>query len=279
MHSLPLTAQDASSRSDPPVESVCKPLPDGLSRLDELPALAANPRRLLARIQARSYAGMLHVIERFADGAAPTGGTAGAIALPAYDWLRRLELAAAAGTPNGYRFVVPLDFMAQAAHASPAWARHALALAFALQAQAHYRASIEPDDALCGCWRALFLENWRRVAPRAVQEEHAWTREDLMLEAAARSAAVEQLLALVAALDAAVQSQAAADAACFLASARRRGAPARAVRALLLRAYRWQYVGIGIEEARFVARLQALLDAGQLRRLRHALAPLLAAVR
>jgi len=254
-------------------------MPDGLSRLDELPALAAKPRRLLARLQARSYAGMLHVIERFAEGAASSGGPDGATAQPAHDWLRRLECASSPGMPNGYRFVVPLDLMAQAAQASPAWARHALALAFALQAQAHYRASIEPDDALCGRWRALFLENWRRVAPRAVQEERAWMREDQGLDAAARSAAVEHLLALVAALDAAVQSQAAADVASFLASTRLYGAPAPAVRALLQRAYRWQYVGIGVQEARFVARLQSLLDAGQLRRMRNALAPLLAAVR
>ena len=269
MHS---DCHDALSKADPSPDGDRKAMPDGLSRLDELPALGDAARRLLARIQARTYANMLSVVECFASGGAD-------IAPADRDWLRAVERAAAAETPENYRFVVPFDRLVIATQGRCAWAGHAVALALALQAQAHYRSSIAPDDQLSNVWRALFLQNWRRVAPRAVSAEKAWWRADAVLDAAGRAAAVGDLLALLATLDAAVQTQAAADAACFLGSAAARAAPPRAVRALLRRAYRWQYVGIGIQEARFVALLQSLLDAGELRRLRTAVAPLLAAVR
>jgi hypothetical protein len=249
-----------------------KALPDGLSRLDELPALAGEQRRLLAQIQAHTYGNMLRVIECFAvcvaDGSA----------LPVHDGAFRFDLAPADDTPPGYRFVVPVDAVALAAAGRCGWARHGLALAVALQAQAHYRASIEPDDDLAEHARVLFLGNWRRVAPRAREAERAWLQADRLLDGARRDAAIIDLLALVVRFDAAVRAQAAADARCFL-DARPGAVGGRAIRALLLRAYRWQYVGIGLQEARFVVLLQSLLDGAQLRRVRTALAPLLAAVR
>jgi hypothetical protein len=263
---------DALSHADAPPDGDRKVMPDGLSRLDELPDLTDAARRLLARIQGRTYANMLHVVECFVSGVADLGPAA-------REWLRTVERAAATGTPETYRFVVSFDCLVNAAQGRCPWSCQAAALALALQAQAHYRSSLAPGDPLSSRWRALFLENWRRAAPRAVRAEQAWVRADAAIDAAEQAAAVADLLALLATLDAAVQSQAAADAACFLGSTAAHAAPAHAIRALLQRAYRWQYVGIAIQEARFVALLQSLLDPAALRRVRTAVAPLLTAVR
>ena len=118
---------------------------------------------MLLRIQARSHVGLLRVAERFA---VAQGGHADA---RVDDWLAQLEATTAAALPHDYRFLIPVDWLAQSAGGRCAWARHALALASALQAQAHYRSSIAPEGELSPGWRALFLANWRRVAPRAAQ--------------------------------------------------------------------------------------------------------------
>ena len=89
------------------------------------------------------------------------------------------------------------------------------------------------------------------------------------------------LIELVGAVDGIVQMQAAADAGLL-----RRGAPAgrfsaaeeAAIRDVLLKAYRWQYIVSGVQEPRFGEVLKALVTPAQMERIGKALAPILAHV-
>ena len=69
------------------------------------------------------------------------------------------------------------------------------------------------------------------------------------------------------------QAQSAADAEYFLAIAGRRftGEEEAGVRALLLRAYRWQYIASGVQDARYLEILGSLIDAAQGARINAAL--------
>ena len=101
-------------------------------------------------------------------------------------------------------------------------------------------------------------------------------REDAKLTAPARDAAVDDLIALVGAVDGILQAQAGADAAYFKAVA---GRPFSATQAAqiddgVLAAYRWQYIVSGVSQPRFADVLGRLIDGAQAARIEHALAPI-----
>jgi hypothetical protein len=264
-------------------------MPDGLSKLDELECADAAERCFLSQIQGRTYANMQALFESFAAQMTeatlvPPGVHLGPRTQPRRLDLWTLDQWTAAHLPGGYRFVLPPDALADAALASSPWAVRALQFAIDLLAQAHYRSSIEPDGELSEQWRAAFLFQWRRASQRALNDQRAWQRVHAGLDAAQREQAVDDLLALQDALDAMVQAQAAADAAYFIDGVLHGAPPCadtrkQAVRAVMAKAYRWQYIGSGVQEPRFVAMLQSLATPAQMRRIGATLAPLLAAVR
>jgi len=89
--------------------------------------------------------------------------------------------------------------------------------------------------------------------------------------------AIEDLIALVGAVDGILRAQSAADAAYFVERAGptfTTGEAAR-IQETLLRAYRYQYIGSGMERTRFPAILGGLISASQFEYVLAALAALL----
>jgi hypothetical protein len=160
------------------------------------------------------------------------------------------------------------------------WAVLALTCHIELFTQEHYRESIEPDDTLSELYKDVFLFHWREESQHAILDEIEWRRIDAQLAPAERDAAVEDLIALVGAVDGILQGQARADAEYFSHVAPRALAKSEvdALEAETLAAYRWQYIVSGVQAPRFIKLLQDLLNPAQLARIGEALAPLVASV-
>jgi hypothetical protein len=143
--------------------------------------------------------------------------------------------------------------------------------------QAHYRQSIEPDGELSELWKDVFRFHWKEESQHAILDELEWLREDAKITPEARNAAVDDLIALVAAVDGILQAQAAADAHYFVAICGRHmtDVEADAVKATVLAAYRWQYIGSGVQIPRFNELLNGMITPAQGARIGAALAPIL----
>jgi hypothetical protein len=270
-------------------------LPDGLSRVSDLPFLDATEQRLLSQVQGRTYANMFALVERFIGAKTlelAEGHRLGdQVALEALVRLtdeelkhqalfRRLDAMAAQQMAPGYRFVPDANHVAQAVLSKSTWAVLALTLDIELFSLAHYRSSIDPETALCPLWKDVFLFHWKEESQHAILDELEWRRVHAGLSEAEREQGVDDLIALVGAVDQICQSQAAADADYFLMHAGRDliGAQQAAVRDTLLAAYRWQYIASGAQEPRFGGVLAELTTPAQLQRIHAALAPVLAHV-
>lgn len=268
-------------------------LPEGLARTGELAFLDPAQQRLLNQVQGRTYANMFGCVERFI-GAKMLQVTqqhwfGDQVALQALvrftdeelkhqELFRRIEALIAAGMPTGYRFEPDANAVAGVVLKASTWAVLALTCHIELFTLVHYRSSIEGDAELSELYKDVFLYHWKEESQHAVLDELEWRREDTRLSDAERELAVDDLIGLVAAVDGLLVVQAQADAAYFDAVAGQGWhEPQRAaVRESLLRAYRWQYIGSGVQEPRFQAVLGSMTTEAQRARIGSALAPLLA---
>jgi hypothetical protein len=270
-------------------------LPDGLSLASELDFMNAADRRLLSQVQGRTYAYMFGLVERFIASkviALSQQHVLGdQMALEALVRMtdeevkhqalfRRLEEMMAADMPAGYEMTSEPNAVAQAVLSKSTWAVLALTLDIELFSQAHYRASIEPDANLSALWKDVFLFHWREESQHAILDELEFVAENAKIGKAERDAAVDDLIALVGAIDGMLQAQAAADARYFCAIAGTRYGDAQQARIhdTVLKAYRWQYIVSGVSEPRYQKVLFQMLDDAQGARIHNALAPLSYAV-
>jgi hypothetical protein len=183
----------------------------------------------------------------------------------------------AAGMPAGYAFLPQPNAVAQAVLSKSTWAVLALTTDIELFSQAHYRASIEPDDTLSPLFKDVLLYHWKEESQHAIVDELEWAREDRKLTPAERDAAVDDLIALVGDVDGICRAQSQADADYFVAIAGRpftRDEVARIGEAMLA-AYRWQYIASGAQEPRFQKLLGSMVTPAQGERIGAALKPLL----
>ena len=267
-------------------------LPDGLSLVREIPFLDAAGRRFLSQIQGRTYANVFGLVERFINAKVlelSRGHWLGdQVALEALvrfsdeelkhqELFRRVERLAGQCLPPGYRFDVDPDQVAAAVLSSSTWAVLALTLHIELFTQEHYRQSIAPQDDLSPLFKDVFLYHWKEESQHAILDELELRSEDARLSAAKRDRGVEELIALVGAVDGILRAQAAADARYFVAASGRShtSEQAQALEKAVLKAYRWQYIASGVQ-GRFVAVLTELLTEAQMARVVSALEPLLA---
>ncbi|HSC62009.1 MAG TPA: hypothetical protein VLD35_00120 [Caldimonas sp.] len=269
-------------------------LPDGLSKVAQLPFLDASEKRFFSQVQGRTYANMFALVERFIGAKMTALGGAHALGdqvafealvrltdeeLKHQEMFRRLEAMTAAGMPPGYRFLPQPNDVAGAVLGASTWAVLALTCDIELFSQAHYRSSIEPDTELDPLWKDVFLFHWREESQHAILDEMEWQRENDKLDPAQRDRAVDELIGLVGAVDGICQLQAKADAGYFAAAAGRAfdAKQVEAIEATTLAAYRWQYIVTGVQDARFGELLGAMIDADQGARIQAALAPLVGA--
>jgi len=266
-------------------------LPVGLTFVDRLDFLGSADRRFVSQIQGRTYANMFSLVERYVTvkilDLARAHGVAEPVALEALvrfgdeelkhqELFRRIERMAAAGMPEGYTFLPEPNAVASAVLGKSTWAVLALICHIELFVLAHYRESIDPDPSLSALWKDVFLYHWREESQHAILDELEWTRENARVTPAQRDRAVNELIELVAAIDAILQDQSAADADYFMRICGRTFGHnhTEQVRAGVLHAYRWQYIVSGVQ-GRFGELLGRYITPGQQERIGKALAPIL----
>jgi hypothetical protein len=270
-------------------------LPEGLTHLGELAFLTADERRLLSQIQGRTYANIFGLVERYISAKMLElsrdhwfGDQTALEAMVRFSdeelkhqaMFRRIEQMIAPGMPAGYQLIPKPNDVAAFVLGKSTWAVLALTCHIELFTLVHYRESIAPAPALSPLYKDVFLYHWKEESQHAIIDELEWLRIDATLTPAARDAAVDDLIALVAGVDGILQAQSAADVDYFLDVARRASgdslgaADVERLRAHVLGAYRWQYILSGAEHPRFLALLGQLLTQQQLGRIGAALASL-----
>jgi hypothetical protein len=267
-------------------------LPDGLSLVNRLPFLDDTDTRLFSQIQGRSYANIFGLVERFIAAKMLEvsrqywmGDQTALEALVRFTdeelkhqaLFRRIEKLAADVMPHGYRFLPDPDDVARVVLSKSTWSVLGLTCFIEIFTQVHYRESIHDDPQLSPLWKDVFLFHWKEESQHAVLDELEWEEEDTRQTEAERDAAVDDLIALVGAVDGILQLQADADANYFFEMSRHTYAAddAAAIRRTFLDAYRWQYIVSGVKEQRFQRNLFGKISAAQKDRVLSALAPLM----
>ena len=268
-------------------------LPDGLSKVDRLRFLTADEQRLLSQIQGRTYANIFGLVERFIAAkvldvsrehwlgdqtALEALVRMGDEEIKHQELFRRIERMCAEGMPNGYTFVPEPNAVASAVLAKSTWAVLALTCHIELFVLAHYRESIETDANVSELWKDVFLYHAKEESQHAIVDELEWVRENAKLAPEARDAAVDDLIALVAAVDGILQVQAAADTRYFVEICGRpmQATEVETVKATVLAAYRWQYIVSGVQTPRFGELLNEMITPEQRERIGAALALIMA---
>jgi hypothetical protein len=265
-------------------------MPDGLSMVGQLPFLKPAAKRFFSQVQGRTYANMFALVERFigANTAELSQGHAlgDQIAFEALvrltdeelkhqELFRRLERMQAEQMPVGYEFKPQPNDVATAVLSKNAWAVMALTLDIEIFSQSHYRASIDPDTELSDLWKDVFLFHWKEESQHAILDELEWRREHARASEAERDQGVTDLIELVGAVDGICQIQATADSDYFLAQVGPLPAHEEAaVRDVMLKSYRWQYIVSGAQDTRFGEVLAELVTPAQMGRIGAALTPI-----
>jgi SAM-dependent methyltransferase len=267
-------------------------LPDSISGVDQLGFLSEDEALFLSQIQGRTYANIFGLVERFINckvlELSKFHWTGDQIALEALvrfsdeelkhqELFRRIERMIASKMPPGYNFLPEPNAVAAAVLSKSTWAVLGVTLMIELFTQTHYLKSIQPDSQLSPLFKDVFLYHWKEESQHARIDELEWVRENARLSAEQRDQAVDDMIALVGAVDGIVCAQAAADVRYFLTvkvpnlSEQNR----QRLHDRVLRAYRWQYILSGVEERRFQKVLSAVITGEQMRRIEVALAPLI----
>ena len=267
-------------------------LPDGLSRIDRLSFLSANEARLLSQVQGRTYAYIFGLVERFISAKmldlARTHAFGNQLALEALvrfsndeikhqELFRRIETMIGAQLPAGYRQIAEPNDVARAVLAASTWAVLALTCHIELFVQAHYAESIAPREELCPLFKDVFKYHWKDESQHVLVDELEWREEHSRLSPPEREQAVNDLIALVAAVDGILQAQSASDADYFIGNVSRAlsSEETMQIKRSLLSAYRWQYIISGVQHPHFGRLLTSMTTAAQMSRIQMALAPMM----
>lgn len=267
-------------------------LPDSLSLVDRLTFLTAHEARLLSQIQGRTYAYIFGLVERFISAKMLDQGRAHVfddqLALEALvrfsndeikhqELFRRMETMIGSQLPAGYRQVADPNDVARAVLAASTWSVLALTCHIELFVQTHYAKSIAPREELCPLFKDVFKFHWMDESRHVVLDELEWKAEHAKLSPAECDQAVNDLIALVAAVDAILQAQSAADAEYFTGNASRSFSVDQTARikACVLSAYRWQYIISGVQHPHFGRLLTRMTTPAQMSRIQAALAPIM----
>ncbi len=267
-------------------------LPDGLSFVDRLDSLSVEEARLLSQIQGRTYAYIFGLVERFISAKMLERGRAQVfgdqVALEALvrfsneeikhqDLFRRMEEMIGAHMPSGYRQVADANDVARVVLGASTWSVLALTCHIELFVQSHYDKSIAPRQELCPVFKDVFKYHWQDECQHVILDELEWTAEHSKLSASERDQAVDDLIALVGAVDAILRTQSKADASYFIRSTRRTFSTEEATQteATLLAAYRWQYIISGVQHRHFARLLTSMTTPAQIARIQAALAPIM----
>ena len=160
---------------------------------------------------------------------------------------RRIERMCAGGMPGGYTFVPEPNAVASAVLAKSTWAVLALTCHIELFVLAHYRAEHRHGRPCVELWKDVFLHHAKEESQHAILDEMEWVRENAKITSQARDAAVDDLIALVGAVDGILQVQSLADTHYFVEIC---GRPMTAAEVEALRADRSRCVSAGNTSSR-----------------------------
>ena len=267
-------------------------LPDALARIQNFAFATPAEKRFISQIQGRTYTNMFGLVERYIGAktleiTAPhaLGDQVVFEALVRFtdeelkhqELFRRLDVLMAPGMPAGYEFVATPNGVASAVLSKSTWAVLGLTCNIELFTLDHYRQSIDKDPAVSELWKDVFLFHMKEEAQHAILDELEWQRENARLNSAQRDAGVDDLIALVGAVDGILQAQAASDAEYFMKNCGRalKSAEEQQLRTGLLRAYRWQYIVSGTKNERFMSILSGMLTQEQMQRVVKGLTPII----
>jgi hypothetical protein len=267
-------------------------LPAGLSLADQLEFLTPVERRLMSQVQGRTYAYIFGLVERYIgakvlelSGRHWLGDQVALEALVRFsdeeikhqELFRRIENMLDASMPAGYSRVADPNEVARVVLGKTTWSVLALTAMIELFVQQHYEQSIGPQAEISPLWKDVFKFHWMEEAQHAVLDELEWVSEDRRLTMRQREQAVDDLIELAGAVDGILQAQAAADADYFLRIVGRRFGEDQqaAVRRVVLRAYRWQYIVSGVQHPHFGRLLSGMTTEAQMQRIQAALAPII----
>ena len=267
-------------------------LPDGLSKVDELAFLTEAERRSLSQVQGRTYAYLFGLVERFISAKVldqsrdhSLGDQVALEALMRFsdeeikhqELFRRVEALISHGMPGGYSTVADPNEVARVVLSKSTWAVLALTCHIELFVQSHYEHSIDQDVSLSPLFKDIFRFHWRDECQHVILDELEWRRVDARLTPEERDAAVSDLIDLVGAVDGIVQGQAAVDSGYFLRLCDRnfKDDEQHAIKDLLVKAYRWQYIVSGVQHRHFGRLLTEFTTTAQMQRIQRALAPIM----
>jgi len=270
-------------------------LPDALSKVDELEFLTSDQKRVLSQIQGRTYANIFGLVERFISAkileVSKDHWFGDQVALESLvrftdeelkhqELFRRIEKLCAEDMPEGYSFKPNPNEVAAVVLGKSTWAVLGLTCHIELFTQTHYKQSIEQDTNVSELYKDVFLYHWREESQHAIMDELEWRREDKKLSEVERDQAVDDLIALVVAVDGILQAQSAADAEYFIEISDRNLTEQQQEKLMhgLLKAYRWQYIVSGVEHPKFQEVLGGLISEAQGERIANALALLVKSV-
>jgi hypothetical protein len=190
---------------------------------------------------------------------------------------RRMEEMLVGHMPAGYRQAVDPNYVARVVLAASTWSVLALTCHIELFVQAHYEESIAPREELCPVFKDVFKYHWKDECQHVMLDELEWTAEHATLSPSERDQAVDDLIALVAAVDGILQAQSKADASYFIRNVGRTFAADEAmqIEVTLLAAYRWQYIISGVQHPHFARLLTSMTTPAQMSRMQASLAPIL----
>lgn len=266
-------------------------LPDRLAQTNRFAFLSNDEKRFLSQVQGRTYANMFALCERYIGAKLLEVSLAHAMGdqvvveslvrstdeeLKHQELFRRLEAMMAAGMPAGYNFVPQPNAVAEVVLSKGTWAVLGLTCHIELFTLEHYRQSIDKDAEVSELWKDVFYFHMKEESQHAILDELEWQREDARLDFDRRDIAVTELIELVGAVDGILQVQAESDAQYFMRNITRRLDKTQqiALRAGLLRAYRWQYIVSGAQNERFTTLLGSMLEPHQMQRVVAALGPI-----
>lgn len=270
-------------------------LPDALSKVNQIEFLNSDQQRLLSQIQGRTYANIFGLVERFISAkileVSKDHWLGDQVALESLirftdeelkhqELFRRIEKLCAEGMPEGYSFKPDPNEVAAVVLSKSTWSVLGLTCHIELFTQAHYKQSIEQDSNVSELYKDVFLYHWREESQHAIMDELEWRREDAKMSADERDQAVDDLIALVVAVDGILQAQSAADAEYFgrIAGQDFDAGQRERIAQGLLKAYRWQYIVSGAEHSKFQEVLGNLITPEQGERIANALAPLVESI-
>ena len=266
-------------------------LPSGLSKVDELAFLSGNEKRLLSQVQGRTYSYIFGLVERYIgakvlelSGQHWLGDQVALEALVRFsdeelkhqELFRRIDVMLERDMPAGYAKVADPNDVARVVLGKSTWAVLALTCNIELFTQSHYLQSIEPQDTLSPLWKDVFKFHWMEEVQHAMLDELEWVREHQRLTLRQKEQGVDDLIELVGAVDGILQAQSAADTEYFVRAVDRRFSDKEKadVGALLLRAYRWQYIVSGVQHPHFAKLLGSMTTPAQMQRIQSALQPI-----